>query len=595
MRVAVIGGGPSGLVTLKYLLQAHLSLGCDPIEARLFELDDTIGGAFATRVYEDAELVSSKQLTTFSDFRCRKEKDFLSATDYLQYLKDYCSHFDLWPHINLGVEVLRVTSPSSSVYTLFCAGKDDKLFTWDCDAVAVCSGLHREPNLPLIPGLHHVPEVIHSSNFKTKSQFGTNKTVMIIGSGETGADMAYLAVNSPTKQVLMCHKDGFHFAPKRNPGPVLFPIFGRKPDPDEPGIPIDVSRANLFDTTYVHPVLRNSMILWDYYNYYIKSLLWICSGTTFGMDQWIGEISKTRHHPSKIFFNKSMKVCPYLSLPYRPKQPGPKLWLYALRSAIVQTPIPDTNGRQVDLAPLPRSINEDGIVEFFDNGKPEYERLKCQVIQPDMIVLCTGYKQTFPFLRELLGEHKHPSSFLRGIWEESRPEIGFIGFMRPSLGAIPPLAEMQAQLWVLNLVSPHRVGQLRAEDEKHYRLHTKSTDRVTYGVDHESYAYQLALDMNSAPGFTDILQRASITNLSTTFRLVVIWVFGAHFNTKFRLIGPWAWEGAEELLVSNEFWQTITRRPTLFGHVLVSLVPMAIFGPLSMLYYMFYSVLGLLN
>jgi dimethylaniline monooxygenase (N-oxide forming) len=158
--------------------------------------------------------VSSKQLTTFSDFRCRKEKDFLSATDYLQYLKDYCSHFDLWPHINLGVEVLRVTSPSSSVYTLFCAGKDDKLFTWDCDAVAVCSGLHREPNLPLIPGLHHVPEVIHSSNFKTKSQFGTNKTVMIIGSGETGADMAYLAVNSPTKQVLMCHKDGFHFAPK---------------------------------------------------------------------------------------------------------------------------------------------------------------------------------------------------------------------------------------------------------------------------------------------------------------------------------------------------------------------------------------------
>src|SRR5688572_18660599 len=86
---------------------------------------------------------------------------------------------------------------------------------------------------------------------------------------------------------------------QRNPGPILLPILGRKPDPNEPGIPIDVSRANLFDTTYVHPVLRKSMILWDYYNYYIKSLLWICSGTTFGMDQWIGEISKARHHPSK--------------------------------------------------------------------------------------------------------------------------------------------------------------------------------------------------------------------------------------------------------------------------------------------------------
>ncbi|KAM0395488.1 hypothetical protein ACHAQC_005344 [Fusarium culmorum] len=545
MKVAVIGGGPSGLVTPKYLLNAHLSLESDPIEVRLFELDDTIGGVFATRVYEDAELVSSKQLTIFSDFRCRQEKDFLSATDYLQYLKDYCTHFNLWPHITLRVEVQSVTSTSLKLHTISYSRKDGRVFTWGCDAVAVCSGLHKEPNLPVIPGLHHVPEVIHSSNFKTKSQFEINKTVMVIGSGETGTDVAYLAVTSPTKQVLMCHKDGFHFAPKRNPGPVLLPILGRKPNPNEPGIPIDVSRANLFDTTYVHPVLRNSMILWDYYCYYIKSLFWVSSGTTFGMDQWIGEISKSRHHPSK----------------------SPKLWLYALRSAFVQTPIPDTHGKQVDLAPLPKIINKDGTVEFFDNGRPEFEQLKHQVIRPDMIVLCTGYKQSFPFLQELFqGEQKHPSSFVRGIWEESRPELGFMGFMRPSLGAIPPLAEMQAQLWVLNLVSPHKVARLKSEDEEHYRLHTKSTDRVTYGVDHESYAYQLALDMNSAPGFTDILSRATLTNVSGTFRLLIIWAFGAHFNTKFRLMGPWAWEGAEELLVSNEFWETITRRPILFAN-----------------------------
>ncbi|RBR11062.1 uncharacterized protein FIESC28_09207 [Fusarium coffeatum] len=532
MRVAVIGGGPSGLVTLKYLLRAHLNLDCEPIEARLFELDDSVGGAFSTRVYEDAELVSSKQLTTFSDFRCNKKTDFLSGTDYVQYLKDYCSHFNLWLHMDLGVEVRTVQGTASNGYSIECARRDGEAFYWDCDAVAVCSGLHREPNLPVMPGLHHIPEVIHSSEFKTKSQFGVNKTVMVIGSGETGADVAYLAVNSPTKQVLMCHKDGFHFAPKRNPGPILLPILGRKPDPNEPGIPIDVSRANLFDTTYVHPVLRKSMILWDYYNYYIKSLLWICSGTTFGMDQWIGEISKARRHPSKTF---------------------------------VQTPIPDTHGRQVDLAPLPKMIRKDGTVEFVDNGRPEYERLKTQTIRPDMVVLCTGYKQTFPFLRTLYqDEQRHPSSFVRGIWEQGRPEVGFIGFMRPSLGAIPPLAEMQAQLWVLNLVSPHKLS-LQPEDEEHYKLHTKPTARVTYGVDHESYAYQLALDMNSAPGLTDMLKRASSTDLRTTLRLLVIWAFGAHFNTKFRLIGPWAWEGAEDLLVSDEFWQTITRRPMLFG------------------------------
>ena len=38
MRVAVIGAGPSGLVTLKYLLAAHDALKTDqPIEVRCFE------------------------------------------------------------------------------------------------------------------------------------------------------------------------------------------------------------------------------------------------------------------------------------------------------------------------------------------------------------------------------------------------------------------------------------------------------------------------------------------------------------------------------------------------------------------------------
>uniref|UniRef100_A0A0D2YCT7 Uncharacterized protein n=1 Tax=Fusarium oxysporum (strain Fo5176) TaxID=660025 RepID=A0A0D2YCT7_FUSOF len=428
MKVAVIGGGPSGLVTLKYLVRAHLNLDCEPIEARLFELEDSVGGAFAHRTYEDAELVSSKQLTTFSDFRCRVDRDFLSASDYVQYLRDYCSYFRLWPSIELGAKVRSVRAHSSQGYVIEYDKKSSELFRWRCDAVAVCAGLHREPNLPIIPGLNYVPEVMHSSDFKTRSQFGINKTVMIIGSG-----------------------------------PILLPILGRKPNPNEPGIPIDVSRANLFDTTYVHQALRNSMILWEYYNYYIKALLWVCSGTTSGMDQWVGEISQARHHPSK----------------------SPSLWLYALRSAFVQTPIPDTHGRQVDLAPLPKRINESGVVEFVDNGRPEYDRLKFRTIQPDVIVLCTGYQQTFPFLDNT---HKtsthHLSSYVRGIWRRDEPAMGFIGFVRPSLGAIPPLAEMQAQL----------------------------------------------------------------------------------------LIGPWAWEGAMEVLVSEELWHTITRRPVLFGETLNSSV-----------------------
>lgn len=111
MKVAVIGGGPSGLVTLKYLCEAQQSLGCEPVEAVLFEYQRDVGGTFLARAYEDAEvrstvaergsadngtqLVSSKQLTCFSDFRHQSPRDFLSASEYVEYLRRYCSHFNL--------------------------------------------------------------------------------------------------------------------------------------------------------------------------------------------------------------------------------------------------------------------------------------------------------------------------------------------------------------------------------------------------------------------------------------------------------------------------------------------------------------------
>jgi dimethylaniline monooxygenase (N-oxide forming) len=68
MHVAVIGGGPSGLVTLKYLTTAHEFFpGLEPIEAKLFEAEDSIGGTFKYRAYEDAEVRSNILLTIKRD------------------------------------------------------------------------------------------------------------------------------------------------------------------------------------------------------------------------------------------------------------------------------------------------------------------------------------------------------------------------------------------------------------------------------------------------------------------------------------------------------------------------------------------------
>jgi dimethylaniline monooxygenase (N-oxide forming) len=161
-----------------------------------------------------SQLVSSRQLTTFSDYRYKLESpDFLSAEQYCTYLEGYCKAFNLNPHINLCTSVTKIERSQSEGHTIHLLSSGEKS-EWNCDAVAICSGLHVTPNIPTISGLERVPVVIHSSEFKERKQFGEGKDVLILGSGETGMDIAYLAVTSDTKSVTISHRDGFLCAPK---------------------------------------------------------------------------------------------------------------------------------------------------------------------------------------------------------------------------------------------------------------------------------------------------------------------------------------------------------------------------------------------
>ncbi|KAI0100389.1 FAD/NAD(P)-binding domain-containing protein [Nemania sp. FL0031] len=585
VRVAIVGAGPAGIITLRYLLAAENALQCEPIEVKLFECDTGVGGTFRARMYEEAELVSSTRFTTFSDFRLGDAPDFLSAIQYLKYLENYCSHFKLWPYMNFSCIVTNLEKQDGChVLTYVTNGQQE---TWTCDAVAVCSGLNVNPNIPHIEGIERVSTVIHSSQFKKKEQFGINKTILVLGAGETGADIAALAISSPTKKVVWCHRDGFHLATKTT------------------NLPIDVSRASLFDTMYLSSYLKRSGVLWTYYDCYIRSILWFLWGTTHGWDQWVGEkihdgspseskfqlgrldrrllVACVKHTIFLVFFVKSgTKVAPYIGARWRPKQRG---LIQRLSSLIVSIPTPiETNGREIDVAPWPECIDEDGSVRFRDNGRPEYNHMRSQVVRPDMAVPCTGYEATFPFLKDAkLGAG---NADVRGTWRRDDPTVGFIGFLRPNLGTIPTLAEMQAQLWVLNLLAPERMvsRDLSPKDEAFYKLAPPETARLKHGVDHESYVYQLALDMGSAPSFTDILRIGFSTRgvAGCWWKLPVIWALGANFNTKFRLLGPWKWNGAVEVM-TGELWETITRRHVVFGHFTLSVLPILIFGPLSLI------------
>lgn len=59
LKVAIIGGGPSGLVTLKTLLEIGDRYEDVKVQVSLFEAEDAIGGTFRYRSYGECEAVTS--------------------------------------------------------------------------------------------------------------------------------------------------------------------------------------------------------------------------------------------------------------------------------------------------------------------------------------------------------------------------------------------------------------------------------------------------------------------------------------------------------------------------------------------------------
>ncbi|KAK4183925.1 hypothetical protein QBC35DRAFT_541677 [Podospora australis] len=87
---------------------------------------------------------------------------------------------------------------------------------------------------------------------------------------------------------------------------------------------------------------------------------------------------------------------PYIGAPYKSRHQSSLA--QKLRSSLIHVPLPDIDGRQIDLCPWPSHFDSHGIVHFTDNGREEFRRLQRENITPDIVIFATGYTQTFPFL-----------------------------------------------------------------------------------------------------------------------------------------------------------------------------------------------------
>ncbi|KAK7981065.1 hypothetical protein PG989_013522 [Apiospora arundinis] len=636
LRVAVIGGGPGGLVTLKFLKTAHKYFGGEPVDVTLFEAGLEIGGTFVNKIYENAEMVSSKYLTAFSDYRIDADApSFVTPQDYVTYLNGYCKKFGLFQHIRLGTKVVKVSrggpqqqqstnqdGGGGGGYTLTVVeerndGNKQVVEHHHFDAVAVCNGLHNKPADPRVPGLHHSGRVLHSSEVKTRRDFfqgGDDRPrVAILGAGETAMDMAHLAVTTEgVESVMMCHKNGFFVAPKKIPEPTVLGFWRGSDNPK----PIDTAVASLFDTAYCHPRLQRGTMIWTYYTWCVQLLMYLATGTWYGMDQWVGEYAADRLHVDGIFLVKSVRAMPYIAPRWRQNTAWQRL-----RAFFCQMPLENVGDKRIQVAPWPARVNPDGTWVFPDDtGRPEYAEVRDVAdYRPTVVVCCTGYDREFPFLDDGF-EPTQDQADVRGVYCAEDVTVGYIGF---------------AQLWVHRLMQwahtqhHHRREEEEEDDESEpagnntieqiqiqnqtqqqrralfshdpnavpphdisYQLRPRGAHdlaRHKGGVDHESYAYQLALDLGAAPTFTFMVRQGSPRALWT-------WAMGSNFNPKFRLVGPYssAENGREAALdiMRGELFRVTSRLGGGVFFFWYSLVPFLGFGAMSLALYAWDFVRG---
>jgi dimethylaniline monooxygenase (N-oxide forming) len=334
----------------------------------------------------------------------------------------------------------------------------------------------------------------------------------------------------------MCFRTGFLSFPKALS---RFKVFGKQ---FKGGLPIDGLITNLFETAYVHRAIAASRFRWFVSDFVIKRVLWFLTGTQAGMNQHIGALPHDRLGRAFVFLNKSSKAMPYLNRPYQEKHP-----LAFLGNGYVDPPEDAQSSRYIDTAPFPSHIDSTGRVIFPDRpDRKDWRRLRDTEIRPNTIVYCTGYTQTFSWLASSYPTASDAS--IRNIVAPSDPSISFIGFVRPGVGAIPPIAEQQAMWWTALITNQMQLPT----DPPHYHLLAKSSSRIQYGVDHSAYMSTLAKDFGGAPGLLELWREHGV-------KILLTYCFGASFVTFYRLVGPFRCADAPGI-ARTELAQTIARR-----------------------------------
>eukprot|EP00045_Choanoeca_perplexa_P004114 m.35577 g.35577 ORF g.35577 m.35577 type:complete len:427 (-) comp12402_c0_seq2:41-1321(-) len=215
-RVAIIGSGAAGLAAA-HRLQPSFTVD-------VFEAASVVGGTWHYTeecdihgsMYRDLHTNLPKDIMAFPDFPwcIPSDRSFVHHTNVQAYLIAYSKHMQLDPLIrfNHRVTLLEKVADSSNESNPFSQWQLTALntstsveMTQTYDAVVVCNGHYAKPYVPSIDNIgRFTGQTMHSHNYRMPEPFA-DKTVVILGGGQSGRDIAQ-EVCATARKVVLAHR-----------------------------------------------------------------------------------------------------------------------------------------------------------------------------------------------------------------------------------------------------------------------------------------------------------------------------------------------------------------------------------------------------
>lgn len=487
-RVAVIGAGASGLVSIKCCLDEGLEPTC-------FERTDDIGGLWKFKeepedgrasIYKSVIINTSKEMMCYSDFPIPDDyPNYMHNSKILDYFRSYAKHFNLLQYIRFKTIVHSVRKrPDFS-----CTGQWDVVTETEgkqesaiFDAVMVCTGHHTDPHLPLdsFPGIETFKgRYFHSRDYKDPEEF-RGKRIIVIGIGNSGGDIS-VELSRTAQQVFLSTRRGSW-------------IINRV---SNYGYPIDMESTRFLSV--IKHTLPSSLInleaerrlnrRFDHANYGLKP-----QHGVFSQHPMVNDDLPNRILSGTVLVKSNVK-------------------------------------RFTETA----AVFEDGTVE---------ENI-------DVVVFATGYTFAFPFLDDsVIQVYKNSVSLYKYIFptDLEKTTVAIIGLIQP-LGAIMPISELQAR-WATRVFKgliklptasnmKYDIAQKKEAMQKQY----VTSDRHTIQVDYVDYIDELATMVGVKPNILSLFLKDP--------KLAKEIFFGPCTPYQFRLSGPGKWDGAREAILTQ--------------------------------------------